>query len=54
MGHSGTSFNFSSTIDLQIFSNQISISDLNKRETFFQIWSYIQRAVILVSQGFTF
>ena len=30
MGHSGTSLKFSITIDLQIFSHQIPISDLDK------------------------
>ena len=52
MGHSGTGLQFSITIDLQIFPNQIPVSDLNKRD-FFQILLYVQRAVILVSQGFT-
>ena len=51
MGHSGTSLKFSITIDLQIFSNQIPISDLSKRYFFFQILSYIRRAAILVSQN---
>ena len=51
MGHSGTRLKFLITMDLQIFSNQIPISDLNKRD-FFQILPYIQRSVILVSQDF--
>ena len=34
MGHSGTSLKFTIIIDLQMFSNQIPISDLNKRDFF--------------------
>ena len=36
MAHSGTNLKFSITIDLQILSTQISISDLNKRDFFFK------------------